>query len=519
MTTFEIRFNELLALFRVTNKQLATALNVDPSLVSRWKNGQRYPSIKYNQMQDIAQFFLNLKQNDQEKQALQNIFAMQKLVTPHLSDPLQLLTQYLSERRAQTSASPTTTATTLPNLKQPRVIESPGQINKTYSIFHDNKGKRKAILRFLQQALKSLPTDIYIYSDENLIWWSEDVNFQKEWRDLLQEIVLKKHNVHIIHHPQQDHSSFFNYLNLWYQLHFSGNVRSYNSPQYLTLPIKESLMVLKDQLVVNARSTLLTPKENICFMYDHLPTVQMYESLFLGRLIHAQEMITAFKTQDQLQLLEAWLTASTTPYDVFKTTNHLPSLFLPKHVFEQYSSQLMHQHQLRYLNLQKQITSNQISMFNQIKYTLVLPITLFHNLQHQDDYTHFDPLFFGDSTLALTTQEIITTLKNLRFAIVRYAFFNVYILEESLIDDTLDLAFEQREFHVSFCTKNNQSATDVICLKTNDSNILHTFDYHHQQLIHQIAPVFKDKDYVISQIEKTIDLLESQLNKKESSRG
>ncbi|NLA78068.1 MAG: helix-turn-helix transcriptional regulator, partial [Erysipelothrix sp.] len=69
MTTFEIRFNELLALFRVTNKQLATALNVDPSLVSRWKNGQRYPSIKYNQMQDIAQFFLNLKQNDQEKQA------------------------------------------------------------------------------------------------------------------------------------------------------------------------------------------------------------------------------------------------------------------------------------------------------------------------------------------------------------------------------------------------------------------------------------------------------------------
>ena len=65
--SFELRLKKLMHIYNVTNKHLANELNVDPSLISRWKNGHRIPSEKYDQIRDIASFFIGLNQTIEQQ--------------------------------------------------------------------------------------------------------------------------------------------------------------------------------------------------------------------------------------------------------------------------------------------------------------------------------------------------------------------------------------------------------------------------------------------------------------------
>lgn len=512
MTTFEIRLNELLVLFEVSNKDLANALNVDPSLVSRWKNGKRFPSIKYNQMHDIALFFINLKPNKEQRETIQNILAKQKLLTPHESDPTQLLALYLSERRLQARSD-------LPSIQEessPPIEYGPtnGHLHpqnaKQFLMFQGNEGKRKGTLLLLQKALKTPSTDIYVYSDENLDWWSEDIAFQKEWGAQLNQLVKQNHTFHIIHNPSEEYSSFSTYLFLWLSVHFSGNIRSYANIKYLEWPIKETIVVIKDQMVYSSRSTLMTTKENVCFIHEDLATVEAFESLFLGRLLYSQEIIHQYRSHELIDLLEDYINEIALTFDAFKSSSYLPSVLLPESVFHRFAANLPYQQRLRYLNLIAKMQSIHKDMFNKVHYRYFFPVTLLHQIQ-QNQYVHFDPIFFGNQTIELKQEDIISTLKAIIYSLEHNPFMEAIIRMEEVEADVLNLAIEQHELNRAFFTTNTPSKTSIICLSSNYAEVLSIFQNNYTHLLQKISPIFKDKNYVIEQVEKTIQKVQSNI--------
>ena len=521
---FELRLKKLINIFQVSNKQLANAVNVDPSLVSRWKNGQRYPSEKYNQIKDIAAYFTSLKGDDFQQQQLYEIISNQKLITPHFNDPVDLLTSYLSERR-----SPMYKQNTLSNedlsankallseknktnelqhtLQRPR-FPLFSDTKRNYHVFNGNAGKRKAALVFLQRALDLPPTDIYLFSDEKLSWWFEDAIFQMQWNSYLRLIVLKKHRIHIVHHVQREQNQFSTYIQNYLPLHFLGQVISYYIPKYIALPIKETKFIIKNELSYVSRSTMLTPKENVAFIYEDKETVQLEESLFLGGLIYAKQLLVSYSRQDILKLLQKMIESTQLDFDTKNYHEKLNSLFLPESVFERFSKVLPQQSASVYLRLIKQLKSLQFQQFAEIEYIDIFPIDIINDIAHQHPYTHYDSTYFINEQITISQEELLETLKTMLFALIRFKNLKFALLRRNDIKSELTVNVLQREMQQIFFSANQQTQSLHIGLFSNESNLLYSYQTIIQNALVEIPTIYKEKDHVIQLFKDTIKKLE-----------
>lgn len=81
MTTPAENLKSLMAYFGMSNKELAQALNIDPSLVSRWLSGQRRILAASPPMEAMAEYFLSLSQRIDDVSWLKKQFEAARLPT------------------------------------------------------------------------------------------------------------------------------------------------------------------------------------------------------------------------------------------------------------------------------------------------------------------------------------------------------------------------------------------------------------------------------------------------------
>lgn len=74
---FEQKLNALMHLFKLSNSKLARGINVDPSLVSRWKSGERQMSPASPHVPAIASYFLRLNAYHYQREFLDQILKQQ----------------------------------------------------------------------------------------------------------------------------------------------------------------------------------------------------------------------------------------------------------------------------------------------------------------------------------------------------------------------------------------------------------------------------------------------------------
>ncbi len=493
-------------------------LNVDPSLISRWKNGQRVPSKKYDQIRDVASFFIGLNHSSNQKLILKEILAEQKLHSPELDTDIELLAAWLSEKREhyrndkELSIDKLNSSILLKKNELKKAIERPrfsisGQTKREFHIFRGNSGKRKAAMVFLQRALDIPPTDIYIYSDELLEWWFEDNLFQLQWNSYLKLVILKKHRLHIIHHVHRNQDNFKDYFNVWLPLHLVGNIQSYYLPKYIELPIKETTMIIKDVIAFVCRSTLLTPKENIGLIFEDMDAIQMHESLFLGRLVSSKQLIQVFKSQDFYQLLHLLIESTNREFDTTAVHAGLNTVFLPDSVFERFSKSLPHKQKLIYLKQVKQWKAIQFQQFAKISYQDILPIELLHGFVTSNIFQHYDPVLFLDDGIVLSKSEIISTLQTMQYVLTRFNNVSFCLVKLEYLEKDLNINIEQRGLDSAIFTTNQDENATHIGLFCDESNLLHSFKCSIEDMIQKTPSIYRDKKYINELFETIIKKL------------
>jgi transcriptional regulator with XRE-family HTH domain len=524
--SFEVRLTRLMDLFNITNKELASACNVDPSLVSRWRTGQRFPSQKYNQIQQIANFFLSVNIDVQQRQSLQEILSIQKLHSPLLEHPINLLSSWLFENRHSLSneqlnneLSQTNTRKLVAPInydfnsatleKARSGLPLTAQTKREFHVFHGNSGKRKAALVFLQKALSiDNATDIYIFSDELVQWWLEDQLFQVQWVSYLKQIVMKKHRIHLIHNVNRNKEEFASYMSLWLPMHLVGSINSYYYPVYVENPIKETYMVIKNLIALESRSTFLTPKENICLVFEDRDTVDMIESLFLGRLVNCKPLIQVYKEQDQVQLLQLYLQSVSAEYNVIAMHHHINSLFLPESVFEKHCAHWTYTKKRDYMQFISEWKKTQYHMLSKKSFIDVFPFETLQDISISTTYSHYDPILFVDNIITLTKEEIIIALQTMLNALKRFHNLHVYLFMKDSTQPELNINIEYRENHSAVFTTNFQTVTPYIGLFSNEGNLMQTFGYQLNKLLATIPSSFRNRNETIKQINQALHQLE-----------
>lgn len=232
----------LLDAFYISGKDLATILHVDCTLVSKWRTGKRKLKPNSNYLKRIVSYFITLD-------SVSNYTTIESLLQPDYEKtdfeareelPLMLKRWLLKESD--------------PFQGDPAIYQlmcnSKGK-SKTYVTFSGKDGRRDAVSRFLDIALVSSPgQELWLDTQESAEWFTEQTDFLNEWYIKNLEILLHGNSIRIIHPVDRQYRTLAFSLFKWLPLHMTGQTFPYYVPQYLNIPIKTTLFLLRGKVLL-----------------------------------------------------------------------------------------------------------------------------------------------------------------------------------------------------------------------------------------------------------------------------
>lgn len=268
----------------VTGRELANALHVDYSLVSKWRNNSRKLSSKSNHLLRAAEYFLELDERTDYQHVRKALGDQYDDINS--ADHAKLcvyLSRWLSE-------------TTSIGAYAPIIRSNPQQKVYTaqFDVYENDIGRRNAVNRFLDHAL-SLPPgqEMFLLSQEDMSWMLEDREFLVEWREKLMEAVSRRTSITIIHTLDRDLKDLTAVLTQWLPLHMSGRLRSYFHPRYTESAIKRSMFILKGHVALIGSQTEASDRARYTSYFTDFSTVQQCEALFAANLSECRPLFAA----------------------------------------------------------------------------------------------------------------------------------------------------------------------------------------------------------------------------------
>lgn len=222
---FSEKLNYLMMITSTTNTELANALIVDQSVISRFKLGKREPAKDSHYFINIAKFFSHkiIKHNMQYKLSSFMNTSNEKTLTHSICEWLKNNENHISNNMFFDSA-----------------------YNTTY--FYGNKGKQEAVIIFLENLENKFNDTLYLYSDENLDWML-DKTFSKKWSSLLTSILKNGNKIKIIHSLSRDYSELINAVFKWLPLYLTGNIEPYYIPKLRDSINRRTLFISNNQAI------------------------------------------------------------------------------------------------------------------------------------------------------------------------------------------------------------------------------------------------------------------------------
>ena len=224
---FSEKLNYLMMVTSTTNTELAKKLNLNQSVISRFKLGKREPSKKSNYYNDMAEFFANkiyklnlqykfstLVENDNEKEFANNLYKW--LISE---------TEYYATNTFFDATDNT-------------------------SYFYGNRGKQDAVILFLENLKNRYNETLYLYSDESMDWLLDE-SFSKKWSELLIIFLKNGNKIKIIHSFSRDYSELINAILKWLPLYLSGNIEPYFIPKLRDSITKRTLFISNNNAVIS----------------------------------------------------------------------------------------------------------------------------------------------------------------------------------------------------------------------------------------------------------------------------
>ena len=297
---FYEKLNLLMSLQSVPNNKLAKALSVDPSLISRWRNGSRDIAKNSEYLVGIADYFAK---HACDKESLFEILDFP--TSQDISNDSQLAekiwTWLLDEHAINTSIADkfVTRLNQVKNinLQHPIIdVKELLPIGKKLNIevFHGNEGKRQGVIKLLTATILSKKKcTLLLYSDEPLDWMTEDSDFYNKWVLLLSETIRCGHKVKIIHTIDRNIDELLTAIDRWLPLYLSGAIEPYYYPNYQDVIFKRTMFIVPGVAALTS-STLSEAISSEQLYYHDAQMLTALEEEFESYLEHCRPLMRIF---------------------------------------------------------------------------------------------------------------------------------------------------------------------------------------------------------------------------------
>ena len=224
--SFSERLDKVMLLLDYSNNRLAADLNVDPSMVSRYRTGVYHPNRNEQIKTHLTELILDKAEKTGQTKDLANLCA---------ADPAELSPEILSEwlygtdetRNTEIAESffhsidnfiPEQNNSDLPLPEHPSIQDA----ERYWGTF----GLRDAVIRFLSEAARE-GGELLLYSDEPMDWMSGDPEFFALWASLMKTCLQKGIHIRIIHNFDRNGMEMVSAIRGWIPLYISGNIEPY----------------------------------------------------------------------------------------------------------------------------------------------------------------------------------------------------------------------------------------------------------------------------------------------------
>lgn len=301
MTThYSSRLAYLMDSLGVTGRDLANALHVDYSLVSKWRNNSRRLSNRSNHLKKTAEHLLLL---DEAVDYLHIRRALNGQYEDSHTIPYEALLRYLC-RWLSESASPGDYASIIGSDKSQNAYTS------HFDVYGGNHGRRCAVIRFLDYVL-TMPTgqELFLLSQEDMSWMLEDREFLVAWENKLTQSLARKNTITIVHTLDREFKDLTLILAKWLPLHMTGLIKSYFHPRYVDTKIKHTMFLLKNSFVILGNQPGHDQESRYTACFTDPATIKQSEAVYHAFLSECRPLFTSHPMKPVDKLLQMLLEA------------------------------------------------------------------------------------------------------------------------------------------------------------------------------------------------------------------
>ncbi len=335
MKFFE-KLNLLLNMFGITNYQLAEALQVDVSLISRWRTGNRLPSERSNHLEDISMLIVD---KAIEMEMTNDLIEQLGLSLSSASGDSNAIKDHLMHWLKH--EAPVKNASLIKNLIEK--IEffgiDPGDHDLNLTADLDDflitsdyvglDGKREGIKRFLYEASLLEPSNIYLYSDEPLSWLIDDVNFYFTWTQLLNRVLQKGHRFILVHSVEGELKDILGAIEKWLPIYMNGNLESYYYPTDNWGPFRQTLMIAGESLALTSASLENRSDSQLNYYITDKTKVKSLIETFHGLIEKCQPLLKVFTDRNRAEYFKELLDAESIFSETCTFSQSLSSITMP----------------------------------------------------------------------------------------------------------------------------------------------------------------------------------------------
>lgn len=354
---FSNKLNMIMTILNCNNSRLGRGINVDPSLISRWKSGSRKlkPNSPYIPL--IVDFLLRTEPMAYQIESINNMlgteFQLKKYgdickfknaLIEWLSSPNESLINYRASSSDQNSLKFNTLMEKLSDfsfedtskisIPQSSSIKNTGR-ETTLSVYSGIEGKRNAVLNIMNTLLSSdKPRELLCFSDENVEWLTGDRDFYLKWAFLMKAAVNAGHKIKIIHIINRSPNEIMEAIDQWAPLHLTGKLESYYMPKYVANRIKKSFWVIPNIL---ASGAITASPDELCectYISEDEEIVNNMEGVFEGLLSSCRKYFKIYNSSSAQDFTSSLLEFDAAIGNVITLKDNLTSVTLPENVLK-----------------------------------------------------------------------------------------------------------------------------------------------------------------------------------------
>ena len=252
---FGARLDSLMTALDVSNARLARALNVDPSLISRYRSGLRTPNLRSSVIGPISDWLAGgaLESGKvKELSALLDLNAGEvELCRPELASVLFEWLRSGSEEDYPRgverifsifSSLPLSVFSPIP-LEEIQALY--GAALPQTGLFEGTEGMRRAVVQFLAlAAAQAEPGALDLYSDQDMGWMVDDGEFNRIWQSLMFHTLSRGHRIRIVHNVDRSLREMLEAIQNWLPLYMTGQIEPWYCRRTLGSRFSHSLFVI-----------------------------------------------------------------------------------------------------------------------------------------------------------------------------------------------------------------------------------------------------------------------------------